>query len=227
MQINISPNSYFVFDLDDTLIFEVDFLKSAFKSISEKLHADLRVSVYDEMLDKFYAGENAFESLVKRYSSKLPYLSVGWLLNEYHHHFPELSAKEDALRFLCRLKDFGIPMGLLTDGQSLRQRNKIAAAGIEMFFSDIIISEEFGSAKPDERNYLHFVSKNPYANFFAVADNTSKDFIVPQALGWTTICVRDCGKHIHSQSFSRKTLPDYIIGSFDDVEICIPDLITA
>lgn len=227
MRININPLSYFIFDLDDTLIYEVDFLESAFRSISKKLEPYIGKSVFEEMMCRFHERANVFEWLVSRYKAVLPDLNVGWLLNAYHEHYPQLSPREDALQFLFRLKECGIPMGVLTDGKGMRQRNKLEAAGITHLFKDIIISEEFGSEKPDERNYLYFLAKYPERNFCMVGDNTNKDFIVPQKLGWKTICVKDCGKHIHAQTFSRKTLPDYIIQSFDELELEFMELTTA
>ena len=36
---------------------------------------------------------------------------------------------------------------------------------------------------------------------FYVADNTKKDFIGPNRLGWTSICILDKGNNIHPQNF--------------------------
>jgi putative hydrolase of the HAD superfamily len=94
-------------------------------------------------------------------------------------------------------------MGILTDGRSLTQRNKIAALGLEAWINDIVISEEFGSAKPDERNYRHFEQRFPTAQYVYVGNDVAKDFIAPNRLGWLTVCVRDNGGHIHPQDTSR------------------------
>jgi putative hydrolase of the HAD superfamily len=53
---------------------------------------------------------------------------------------------------LTELKSSGHVLGLLTDGRSRTQRNKIRALGVEKWIDEIVISEEFGSAKPNERN---------------------------------------------------------------------------
>jgi len=37
----------------------------------------------------------------------------------------------------------------------------------------------------------------PGKEFWFIGDNTSKDFIVPEKLGWRTICLANCGDNIH------------------------------
>jgi putative hydrolase of the HAD superfamily len=95
----------------------------------------------------------------------------------------------------------------------------LKALGIEQSFSDIIISEEFGSEKPDERNYLYYHQKYPSSHLYYIGDNTGKDFIVPAKLGWTTICIQDRGMNIHPQQLDRLPVPDYIVSTFKEIEI--------
>ncbi len=58
-------------------------------------------------------------------------------------------------------------------------------------------------------------------NYFYIADNPRKDFITPNRLGWTTICLLDRGQNVHSQNFdiSSKYLPHFLINSFDEIII--------
>lgn len=37
--------------------------------------------------------------------------------------------------------------------------------------------------------------------FYYVGDNTEKDFLAPNDLGWTTVCLLDDGRNIHKQDF--------------------------
>jgi putative hydrolase of the HAD superfamily len=52
-----------------------------------------------------------------------------------------------------------------------------------------------------------------------IADNTQKDFITPNKLGWTTICLLDKGQNIHKQNFelSNEYLPKFTINSFEEI----------
>ena len=193
-----------VFDLDDTLCKETDFLKSAFREIAESLagtRGDVAAeNLFAEMLEMRSHGENVFENLSQKYG-----VSVANLLARYRSHFPlgmKLPAKTRAV--LETLKNRGAVLGIITDGRSLTQRNKIRALGLSEFFEDanIVVSEEFGSEKPSPENYEFFMKKYPDAEFCYVGDNPKKDFIAPNALGWETVCLLDDGGNVHPQDFS-------------------------
>lgn len=219
MQLKINSNTFLIFDLDDTIFQELDYLKSAYAHISMKLASYTRESIFEPMLEKYHAGENVFKWLVDSYRHTVPELSLQWLLTEYREHFPGIRLSQSTAAFFDQLHERNVPRGLITDGRSVTQRNKLKALGIENFFWDIIISEEFGSEKPDERNYLFFVNKYPGMQFYFFGDNTLKDFIVPARLGWTTICIKNSGNHIHQQVFDREPRPDFIISGFDEIEL--------
>jgi len=219
MQIKIDSKTFFVFDLDDTLFQEIDFLKSAYSHISSKISTTDHRDIYDEMLQRYHNKENVFDWVIAKYQRSNSQMSVQWLLKEYREHKPAIALSETNIAFLQILEERKVPMGLITDGRSVTQRNKLKALGIEHYFRDVIISEEFGSEKPDERNYLYFKNKYPGMNFYFFGDNTSKDFIVPAHLGWTTICIKNSGTHIHSQSFDRDPVPNFVISGFDEIEL--------
>jgi putative hydrolase of the HAD superfamily len=102
--------------------------------------------------------------------------------------------------------DSGNKVALITDGRSKTQRNKVEALGLQQYLSaeDVIVSEELGSEKPDVRNYNALVRKYPSDTFVYVADNTRKDFVTPNTLGWSTIGLLDDGRNIHPQDFNTK-----------------------
>jgi putative hydrolase of the HAD superfamily len=77
-----------------------------------------------------------------------------------------------------------------------------------------LISEEFGSAKPAERNYRHFEECFPSRPYVYVGNDLAKDFVAPNRLGWQTVCVRDNGQHVHRQESAHvpaEALPHYWI----------------
>lgn len=202
------------FDLDDTLFAEMDYLQSAYREIA--LFASKRQSAntfsqnitaedgFKIMLQAFNNGENAFEKLNRAFNLDL---TLKTYLNIYRSHKPKLQSDEKLISLFTLLRQSDNILGLISDGRSLQQRNKIEALGIEQFFAkeDIIISEEFGSEKPDERNYRYFMYRYPNAMIFVyVGDNTQKDFITPNKLGWLTVGLLDQGRNIHKQ---RTDLP--------------------
>lgn len=183
---------YFIFDLDDTLIYEIAFLKSAYREIASLLNDD---ELYFKMYDWYLQGFDVFERVSKNYN-----ISKAVLLQLYRSHFPTLELNEGALDVLLQMKAKGHLLGLITDGRSITQRNKLKAIQIESLFDQIIVSEEFGTTKPNSRNYEVFIQED-ILDYFYIADNVTKDFVAPNNLGWTTICLLDNGHNIHTQSF--------------------------
>ena len=62
------------------------------------------------------------------------------------------------------------------------------------------------------RNYQAFTTED-ISDYYYIADNPAKDFIAPNALKWTSICLLDQGKNIHPQDFqvAPAQLPTYRI----------------
>ena len=202
------------FDLDDTLYKELDYLKSAYKEIAESVgHPEAA----DQMLDWYQAGENAFKKLIETYN-----LTVGIadLLKIYREHFPDIHLDEGVKEYLVRLKEDGVRLGLISDGRSLTQRNKIKALGLEGFFDIEIISEEFGSEKPCLKNYQAVMDKFPGRKVFVyVGDNTAKDFVAPNQLGWRTVCLAQDKRNIHrlDMSLGKEYMPQRVITNLEDI----------
>ena len=210
-----------VFDLDDTLYKEVDYLRSAYRYIACQLAASEveREEIYGTLYGAYSEGHDAFVALMERYNDKT--VTKETLLHWYRTHKPQISLTDGCSEFLARLLANGCRLGIITDGRTVTQTNKIAALGLYEYIADedIVISERFGSEKPSPANYLHFMDKyGAEARFYYIADNTAKDFIAPNRLGWTTVCLKDNGLNIHKQDFSlfADFLPKYTVEEFGD-----------
>ena len=196
----IKAKKVVIFDLDDTLYNEIDFLKSAYKEISIKIGKEVSIDallIYNQMLKCFHHKENVFEAIIKKYGSLY---KIQELLHIYRNHKPEIELSNKKKNVLDRLKSKNIHMGLLTDGRSVQQRNKINALKLNTWFSEIIISEEFGSEKPNINNYTHFEKMFGKGIYYYIGDNVKKDFVSPNRLNWTTIYLKNNGLNIHKQS---------------------------
>lgn len=202
------------FDLDDTLYKEIDFLKSAYQEIAISVG---RPELLPQMIQWYEAGDNVFQKLNQYLNKETP---VSDYLDIYRNHYPAISLSDGVEDVLNELKSRGVVLGLITDGRSKSQRNKIRALGLEHWFENnhIIISEEFGTDKTDEKNFRHFVDVHPQSSFAYVGDNPQKDFVVPNRLGWQTIMLKDDGRNIHHQgSVSKEFLPQTVICDFRDL----------
>jgi putative hydrolase of the HAD superfamily len=205
-----------VFDLDDTLFKEIDFLKSAYREIASLCCSTINEQLYNEMLSNFYAGKNVFNELVEHTER----FSIEELVSIYRSHLPNISLSDGAKELFDFLVESKFPIGLITDGRSIQQRNKLKALFISETFSDIIISEEFESEKPSVLNYQYFQVKYPDYHFYYIGDNFNKDFVTPNKLGWSTIGLLDDGRNVHKQNhnLSIEYLPKYCVKSLNEIK---------
>lgn len=218
------------FDLDDTLYKEIGYLKSAYMEIAEFAAGQctgcsesvniLAIKAYNKMLDAYHEGLNAFEELNRFLGLEQPLRDYLYI---YRRHKPKIALSEDVVKTLDAWNAEGIRLGLITDGRSGQQRNKIEALGLGRWIEneDVVISEEFGSEKPALANYEYFMKRYPECHDFTyVGDNPRKDFIAPNSLGWMTICLKDDGRNIHKQDFTltpEQALPKKTIMSLKEL----------
>lgn len=207
-----------IFDLDDTLFKEVDYLTSAYREIADEIEARFGIPhLLEEMLTYWQEGRNVFDTIIGKYG--LP-LTVEALLKRYREHVPTLQLDADTSRILETLRKTCV-LGMITDGRSVTQRNKITSLGLDAFFGpdDILISEETGQSKVSPEPFLWFMEKYPESIYYYIGDNPQKDFICPNQLGWQTICLKDDGRNIHAQDFSlaKAYLPSQVLDRMQDV----------
>lgn len=201
-----------VFDLDDTLYEELEYVRSGFKAVAGHLQrlghrvASSRLGELHERGDR-----NPFLTVLQELGSPL---TVNDLVKVYRNHNPDLELAAPVRRLLASWSRGGRTLGLLTDGRSDTQRRKIAALGLETVFDEIAVSEELGSEKPAEANYRHFETRFPGRPFAYVGDNLAKDFVTPNRLCWTTVGLIDRGNNIHPQDFESANsdhLPQHLV----------------
>jgi len=215
-----------VFDLDDTLYPERDYVLSGFKVVAEwgQLHLGIPVEQgFSELHDLYVAGvrgETFNRWLVHHNIS--PEGVVSELVQVYRDHqpaircFPETPALLDSLCQHFRL-------GLLSDGYLAVQRLKLKALGLARYFDAVVFSDEWGrkSWKPSTRPFLEVLSRlsvpAPAAAY--VADNPVKDFLGARQAGMVTVWVhRSEGEYAHLRPPSDAHAPDYEVTSLTELE---------
>ena len=219
MIIKADNHTCFVFDLDDTLYSEIDFLKSAYREISIMIYPEENEELFRRMLKTYLSGGNSFLFLLEKFPEKN--MTLEKLLYLYRNHFPVISLREGVAEMLGKIKLKGGKIGIITDGRSVTQRNKLKALGIEDLIDDVIISEELGIEKPDISLYKSFNEINAENQCFCFGDNVSKDFVTPRKLSWICIGILD-KQNIHKydiSSFPKEYLPYCFIKKFTEIEI--------
>lgn len=156
-----------VFDLDDTLYKEADFVASGCRAIAAAAHeACPALSAADALEiirsgDSTSAGFDALLAEIQRLSPGNPF-GISELLRVYRFHKPDISLSPEVRDTLDMLQRAGVRMGLITDGRAATQRAKIQALGLEQYFmpSNIIISAEIGADKTTPTPFEEMMKRN-------------------------------------------------------------------
>jgi putative hydrolase of the HAD superfamily len=189
------------FDLDNTLYDHAQFVRGAYRDVSETA-ARLTGVDAEAFFERIFGDWQRLTSRANSiFTDALRDLGV-WeagldleLVVAYREHCPtELRAYPGVDDGLHRLRDRGVPLGLLSDGRVAVQQRKLQALGLEDAFDVVIITGELGSAfyKPHPAGFELLVERlgtNPAAMAY-VGDNPLVDFAPAKQLGMTTIRVR-------------------------------------
>lgn len=211
-----------VFDLDDTLVKEIDFIVSGFRCVLHAIGRRNDPGLLAQMVDWQRHGQSVFAQLAAVTETVMTETAMTDL---YRHHEPKLSPVPGAIALMTGIRAAGSAVAVVTDGRVRTQRNKILAAGLAGLIDTIVISEETGFTKPSVVNFLMVEQAHVGADEIAyIADNPSKDFRGPNRLGWRTIQVEDDGRNIHSQAgvWPVEFQAEYHVSSLGDIRIAAP-----
>jgi len=215
-----------LFDLDDTLYMEREFVKSGFKAVASFIQNDNGIDediVYDNLLSIFNSGKrkNIFDTYISKFG-KINF-SISELVDLYRSHLPNINLLPGIHEYLILLnKDY--KLGLVTDGYIQTQTNKINALGLKKIFDQILITEELGREywKPSIVPFSTICDKLGVMPTKAIyiADNPAKDFKGPNQLGMHSIRLRlKDGEHYKSEPDNKDFAPATVVYSLNDLKI--------
>lgn len=188
-----------VFDLDDTLYGEKEYVQSGYRAVSQILsqvkNAENKLwNAFEEKKSAFDEVLNTEELFTEELKQKC--------LEIYRNHKPDIHFYSGVQEILEELKKQKILIGVITDGRPEGQRAKIKALELEKYVDYIIVTDELGGTKyrkPCEKAFLLMkekmeeISKQEmrFPEICYVGDNVKKDFIAPEKLGMRSIWFRN------------------------------------
>ncbi|RJF93640.1 HAD family hydrolase [Sphingomonas cavernae] len=186
-----------VFDLDDTLYLERDYVLSGFRAVGA--WAEQRFKIADfaaratALFDAGHRGDvfdRAFADLGVRTTPEL----IGQAVSVYRKHWPQISLAQDAAALLAGDRPDGLRLALVTDGFLVAQQQKLRALGLASHgFWPMICTDLWGRAywKPHPRAFecIEALFGLPARCLTYIGDNPTKDFVTPRRRGWRTIRV--------------------------------------
>lgn len=189
---SLQPLKGVIFDLDDTLYNEKQYIKSGYRAVAEYLG---KPESEEELWHCFENNEPAidiFLSKIGMTEKKEECLKI------YREHIPCISLNEGVAQILESLRSRDLKIGIITDGRPIGQINKIKALGLDTMVDDIIITDELGGEqfrKPCDIAFRIMQRRwnIPYEQLMYIGDNINKDFQAPKQLGmrWILVSNRD------------------------------------
>lgn len=214
-----------VFDLDDTLYPEYEFVMSGFLATAKYLSKKYKLNslrIFNILKSDFKKGVRGrnFNSLFKKFN--LPEKEIKKLIYVYRNHEPQMKLFSDAEKLLAYLQSRKIKIALISDGFIRSQENKIKALKIKKYFQAITLSDKLGInyRKPSTKPFnltLRKLSVKPSEAVY-VADNPQKDFIGARKLGLTTIQIKRAGGIYGQVEVTRENKADLVINSLSQLK---------
>jgi putative hydrolase of the HAD superfamily len=189
----MAVTSAIIFDLDDTLIAEEDFVESGYRAVAEMLADAKGISLESAMA----AMVNARAVDPRRvFDVACAALGVGAATVEacietYRYHSPAIAPTDDA-RFALDWARAKGAIALLSDGDARTQRLKLTACRLSSYFDVTVLTGELpqGQQKPSTAGYeliMRGLNLDAAGRVVCVADNPLKDFIGPRTMGMRTV----------------------------------------
>ena len=192
-----------IFDLDDTLYSEKEYVKSGYHAVSNYLGGE-----YDEKLWGFFkSGKSAIDELLKEIGRENEKEAA---IECYRSHRPNIHLYPGVAGMIEKLRAKGIKVGIITDGRPEGQHNKIKALGLKEYIDDIIITDELGGTqfrKPCDIAFRIMMVrwKMPATQIVYVGDNQDKDFQASHQLGLKNVWFNN-SEGLYSGSLSNNVL---------------------
>ena len=185
-----------VFDLDDTLYPEIDFVNSGFDCVAEAVsdRFDLSIDRVSQELQSIlkYSGRGRVFDLFLRGIGRDTKAEIRNLVKVYREHKPQISLHDGVDELLQHLRSVS-PLYLVTDGNRNVQANKCEALNLKEYFTKIYITHRFGlgAAKPSLYCFNKIVEDEriPWEELVYIGDDPHKDFVNLNLMGARTIRV--------------------------------------
>lgn len=194
----------FIFDVDDTLYDQIQPFSKAYYSLFHK-----EVDIYklfitnrkysDELFKASQLGEVSMEEMyIYRAKNSLRDFGIDVTDEEalkfqeiYEKMQGEISTSNIMIELLDYCKKKNVILGVITNGPSKHQREKLATLGLNTYFPEknIIVSGDLKVAKPEREifDYAKKIMNLDLQETYFIGDSFPNDIIGAYNAGWKTI----------------------------------------
>ena len=215
-----------VFDLDDTLFEEKDFVLSGFNAVALDIAKTANVRqeiVFNCLLEEFHKKGRGkiFNAALRQFSLMDTPEEVARLVQLYRQHPANITFYPGVKSLLKRLhKNFYL--AVVTDGAIETQTNKVNALCLQELVDYVVYCWGIGAPKPDTKGYAMALDyfNIPANHAIIIGDHPTNDIAVAKELGAFTI-------RVHTGRFSllpnlETKKPDFDIKIVTDIEQILP-----
>jgi len=183
-----------VFDVDDTLYLERDYVRSGFEAAGLWAGKWLGVDDFGERCwTRFLNGSRTtiFDDVLNESGVRPAHELVSALVGIYRSHQPSISLAADAREALDEIGRMA-EIAVITDGPAISQSRKVEALGLCSIAAPIVLTAILGGeyCKPHPKAFERVQQERPADVYIYIADNPHKDFQAPKRLSWITVRVR-------------------------------------
>lgn len=206
-----------IFDLDDTLFMEDEYVKCAMRSVADMIEQRTGLlRVYDSLIALYIRNRyNVFDRFINQNDIKS--INVNDMLYTYKNaEISQLPLNSGIEEILIKLSEMSIKCGIITDGNVRIQEEKINALGIRKYFDDVLVTDSLGGIeyrKPCEKAFRVMIGKFgvlPEETIY-IGDNPEKDFAVKKYLPIITVRIKNRGSLYDKKNYLYNIKPDYVI----------------
>lgn len=207
---------YILFDLDDTLFPSSEFAELARKNALRAMielginveFNDLEHTLERVIKQKGSNYEKHFDDLCRIHKIKRPARYVSAAIAAYHNAKASILPYPEVPLLLLKLREEGYKLYVATNGDAIKQWDKLIRLGIAFYFEDVFVSEEIGQKKGILffKKIIKKLNAKP-KECLVLGDREEYDITPGKKLGVATIRVRR-GKYSKGRTLADYELKD-------------------
>jgi len=183
-----------LFDLDNTLYDYREYFYQVFLELSQYFHEKHQIPkkvFIDTSMDVLNKRKSRYPRLFNEILQilKIPEEEILHCINVFNKGEFRINPYTGVHKLLAELKKRKYLVGIITDGNPIRQGRKIKCLNIENYLNIIVYTEILGTPKPSSYPYLYTIEKlkiNPMISYY-VGDDPYIDFLGARHVGLKTI----------------------------------------
>lgn len=205
-----------LFDIDDTLFPTSEF---AMLARNNALRAMIELGINAEFADLNNAlasvinkkGSNyprIFDEVCRICEIKRPERYIAAAVAAYHNTKTGILPYPDVPRILLKLREHGYKLYIATNGNTIKQWDKLIRLGIALYFEDVFVSEEIGEEKSPSffKKVLKVIKAKPN-DAIMIGDREDVDVIPAKKAGMYSVRIRR-GKYAKGKTCADAEVKD-------------------